>query len=1121
MDNTSPKALHYYNDELHEYLQGSAYTYTFTANARHEDAEYLIEGNKLAFERGDKDYYLNIMSVERTEYEVTVEAYGLSLELLNEYTNAYSAPKAMTAEEYIKAFNFANILTIGVNEVSDKRITHEWTGTDTILARLFSLATVFSAEAEFVAELNDDYSLKRIVLNLYREYDAETGAQGIGSDRQDITLRYGVNVSGVRKISDIREMYTAIRPFGKDDLTVTSLDKKEYDADGNLQYMSPAGDNNIYAVQACEQFPSNLMKSTTDRYICEIWSYDTDNANTLYGQALAQLKKHCIPQIDYEVLGYFDTDIGDTVSITDEAYTPTLYLTARVSEQVRSFTDPTRNKTTFSNFTELQPQISEDLLARMEKLIAENKVYTCMISTDNGIVFKNSEGSTTLTANVRDSGVDVTKDFTIRWKKDGAGLAEGRSIVVNASDVYQKAVYRFEAYDSKGKMRGSYEATVTDVLDGKPTYIHFAYANSADGTKDFSKTDSMREYVGIYADWEVSGSSDPSAYQWSAIKGADGKNGTDGTPGKAGEDGRTPYVHFAYANSSDGKTDFSTSDASNRQYMGNYADFVQADSTDPKDYTWVKVKGEDGRDGTPGPAGTDGKTSYFHVKYSTVANPTTSSQMSETPNVYIGTYVDYTEADSADPKKYTWAKFQGIDGKDGTDGIPGTNGADGKTSYLHIKYSDDGGKTFTANSGETPGDYIGQYVDFTKADSGSVSAYTWKKIKGADGADAVLLAITSSAGTIFKNGAVNTTLTAHLFRGGNELTGTEIAKLGTVKWYKDGSATAASTGITMSASSGGAYRAQLEAGGGVLAVDQIALTDIRDISSITRFYLLRDETEAVPSKPTANPPGAGWQTTEPEYQEGSHKNLYTTERVVYSTGAFSYSDVSLSSSYTAAKKAYEKAESAQSSAKEAVETAKKAGMWVSELEPDDKSRVWCDTGEKPPVIKQHNGTEWVVVNDRTAAENLIYTNLLDEIEKAGGNVMLQVGEKIYDKEDVDNLIASVSTTYQQLADRFELNFSSLTQQINDLDADVEERFIETNKYIRFIDGAIIIGIEDNPLILKMQNDRISFLENGNEVAYISNRRMYITDVEILSSLTVGNFAFVPRNNGNLSFKKIR
>lgn len=147
-------------------------------------------------------------------------------------------------------------------------------------------------------------------------------------------------------------------------------------------------------------------------------------------------------------------------------------------------------------------------------------------------------------------------------------------------------------------------------------------------------------------------------------------------------------------------------------------------------------QGIQGPKGDTGETGASGATTYFHIKYSAVANPTTSSQMSETPDVYIGTYVDTTQADSTDPSKYTWSRFQGLQGPQGEQGIPGTDGssgADGKTSYLHIKYSNDGGQTFTSNNGETVGDYIGQYVDYTEADSTVVTKYKWSKIKGETG----------------------------------------------------------------------------------------------------------------------------------------------------------------------------------------------------------------------------------------------------------------------------------------------------------------------------------------------------------------------------------------------------
>lgn len=147
------------------------------------------------------------------------------------------------------------------------------------------------------------------------------------------------------------------------------------------------------------------------------------------------------------------------------------------------------------------------------------------------------------------------------------------------------------------------------------------------------------------------------------------------------------------------------------------------------------LQGEKGEQGVPGKDG-DGRTSYFHIKYSSVEKPTTSYQMSETPNIYIGTYVDFDPSDSTDPNKYTWYRFQGLQGEKGERGIPGKDG-DGRTTYLHIKYSNDGGKTFTSNNGETVGDYIGTYTDFNPNDSHDTSSYTWAKIKGDQGTEGI------------------------------------------------------------------------------------------------------------------------------------------------------------------------------------------------------------------------------------------------------------------------------------------------------------------------------------------------------------------------------------------------
>lgn len=957
MDNAHKKSMHYWNDDLHEYLQGTANTYTFTVNAKHLDAQHIKAGNKVAFTYKGKSYYLNIVNTDKTEQTITATAWSLSFELINEDAGEYKAGKAMSFEEYLAVFDAERTLKLGLNEVSDKRITNEWTGTTSVLKRLFSLANVFSAEIEFETVLNRDYSLKEIVLNVYRKH-SDTDS-GVGEYRNDIVLRYGKGITGIRKTTDAEKLYTCIQPTGKDGLTINGLEKKEYDENGNIEYFTDGAI--IRAPQARDRFPSNIVNKA-DAYILMRKEYDTDNKDKLYSMALSDLKTASEPVVTYEVDGYFDTNIGDTVRMQDREWTPVLYLQARVSEQVRSLTNPKTAKTVFTNYKELTSEISDSLLQRMQDLINKNKVYTCSISTNNGIIFKNGIGSTTLTAYAYDNGVDVSDKLQFRWSKDGHGFYVGKSVTVNATDVDTKAVYSFEAMEN-GIKRGYYEVTIADLMDGedgkdgeqgpqgekgeqgeqgppgpqgapgldgiqgpkgdqgipgkdgkdgKTQYTHIAYANSADGRTDFSVSDSNREYIGMYVDFTQNDSADPTKYAWSKIKGADG---AIGTPGKPGADGKTPYLHIAYANSADGKTGFSTTDGTNKLYIGQYTDYTQADSTDATKYTWTKIKGEQGErgpqgvpglqgiqgpkgeqgiqgpkgdtgaagvnywrssatidlsdtktydvnkwypvvgsqlptsvynrilvnvslnsgtkpswsthvsgfsvnldlasigsgwgttsgeciiyadtysfcsvspasytqltygsipvlylrgggkyfvktdfvvnwtpkptgytwqngnykqtapvlDSRPVPSGTNikGKSTYFHIKYSAVSNPTTSNQMTEIPNTYIGTYVDFTQEDSTDPKKYTWSRFQGLQGPQGTQGIPGTNGTNGKTSYLHIKYSNDGGKTFTGNSGEDVGTYIGTCVDYNQSDPASVGSYKWAKIKGEQGA---------------------------------------------------------------------------------------------------------------------------------------------------------------------------------------------------------------------------------------------------------------------------------------------------------------------------------------------------------------------------------------------------
>lgn len=486
-NNAAPKAMHFKNDRLHEYVKGNASQFTFKTAAKHPDSQYLIEGNKLAFRWKNKDFDLNIVKVVRNEMTVEITAYSTMFELLYETRGKYSG-SAMTFEQYHNVFDPEKVLVIGINEVSNVKISNKWEGKQTMLARYFSLASVFSAEIEFVTELNDDYSLKQITMNIYKQYSDGIN-QGIGQNRSDLILKYGKGISGITKTSDITKgIYTAILAYGKDGLSISSIERNWYDASGNLEYFTRKGQPRIYAPLARDNFPSNILAPENERYtgyVAEDTEYTSQEA--LLGYMLSELKKLSTPEVTYEIDGKFDVDVGDTIIVEDDGYNPTLYLSVRVAETEKSLSNPSIRKAVISNVKELSSEIDASLLAQVQALIEANKTYTFEILTSSGIVFKNGFGSTTLTARVRDGIKDVTDTFSLKWYKDGISFSNTKTVTINAADIEEKAVFRFEVADDSGNVRGGAEVTVTNIDDGQPGepgetyYPHRGYL-MADGT---------------------------------------------------------------------------------------------------------------------------------------------------------------------------------------------------------------------------------------------------------------------------------------------------------------------------------------------------------------------------------------------------------------------------------------------------------------------------------------------------------------------------------------------------------------------------------------------------------------------------------------------------------------
>ena len=811
--------IKYHLADLEVYAQGSA----FLDLKYYSKTQIVDVGMRLAFVFRNKDYWMTVTSVSReSEYEYQVEARSLSLEALREVRSSYKASRNMTFAEYLNVFDPERSIRLNVNTIANRSRKLEWTGEDTILARILSLATKFDAEIEFETELNDDYSLKEFRLNVH-------ALNELGKDRTGIPFRISNSQLKLIKFkSSIDEFYSAIRGTGKDGLSISGLDKKVYDDEKKLLFYTSG--STIYAPQARDKFISITNKKTSDGYIVrEFDNTEHETKETLYAYMLGELKKHCEPQIDYTIDGYIDADVNDKVLLIDDKYTTDdLMLTARVNKQKWSLIDKLQgnNRTELSNYVRVYNEIADELITRMNALIEANKVYDVQILTSDGYSFKNGQGSTTLTARVMDGPREVTNEFSVNWYRENDLIGPDASITVQASSINEKVVYRIIAYKD-GVERGRSELTLINVndgvggrdgqdgtsvfnfdtnyrykqseidkygavgyrgvwnvigdtspvkvgdtvilsvfntdkqskslifatvnivnstsidcittalvekgevgppgldgrqgdkgdqgiqgrpgIDGRTPYAHIAYADSADGTKNFSVSDSHRLYIGFYTDFNATDSTNPSAYRWTLIKGADGQDGADGLPGKPGADGRTPYFHTAYADSADGQLGFSTTNASGKLYMGTCTDYIKADPTDYRAYTWVKIKGDKGE---TGPAGRDGKgVKSYKITYqagtSGVSYPT-GNWSSTIPTVPKGQYLwsktTLTYTDNTTSDTYSVAYFP-VNGATGATG----NGISSYTAEFYLstsKSTQSGGSWTTTPPTWSNGKYI-------------------------------------------------------------------------------------------------------------------------------------------------------------------------------------------------------------------------------------------------------------------------------------------------------------------------------------------------------------------------------------------------------------------------------
>ena len=669
LNNNVPGMLPYSSSQWHTYLEYSTSTFDFAipkiVNGKlHDDVKYINDQMYVSFyyDNSYHVFYVSQLVENDTSFQVTCN--NTNLELATEGARPLASSNgAKSIEWYLQNLDLLGFagLEIGINEVSDKTRTITFDSQQgTKLEQLHSLMNQFDAEFIFRTELNRDGTLKRFVIDIYQQ--PNENHHGIGKVRGDVILYYQNGLKGVQIASDKTQLFNAGYFVGQEGTNLIDVEFEEKNELGQVEFYSKKGSPMVYAPLSLEKYPSTLRDSDSDRWTRKDFETEYKDVNALKGYALRTIKQYAYPLLTYTVdvqssfiENYKDVNLGDTVKIINNSFRDGLALEARVSEMVISFDMPLNNSVVFSNYRKIVNKPSSELQQRIDEIAARSLPYRVEITTTNGTAFKNGVGRSTVRPVLKQG--DKTVNATWRFVINGEIKYVGTTYDMVASEITQPTALTVSAWVDNKEV-ASEEVTFLNVsdgrnglpgpagpkgdtgakgdkgdtgpqglqgpkgdqgipgvkgTDGKTQYTHIAYADTVSGS-GFSQTDTDKAFIGMYQDFSTTDSRNPQDYRWSKWKGSDGR---DGIPGKAGADGRTPYVHFAYSDSADGRTGFSLTQDGTKRFLGICTNFDKANSTNPADYSWndtagsVSVGGRNLLKGSKGPFKPDKKPTNF------------------------------------------------------------------------------------------------------------------------------------------------------------------------------------------------------------------------------------------------------------------------------------------------------------------------------------------------------------------------------------------------------------------------------------------------------------------------------------------------------------------------------
>lgn len=744
IDNEKPKTLNFYDDTWTRNLQTGSSTYEFSISKKQLVSDtvlertynYLNERSFVSFEYKGKTYLFNVMTVEEDEKKIKCYCENLNLELINEYSNAYEADRAMTFVEYCNAMDLLSMpkLSIGINEISDYKRTLKWEGQDTKLARLISLANKFDAEIDFETFLNADSTIKSFLVNVYHENDGNY--HGVGRVRKDIILVYGKNLKSIKRKIDKTGIFNMTVPSSSDTVEDEPIDTGESsaktvvtkNADGSVTKTTTkkASDGTTVQTKVTTKVVDNADGSrvTTVRteksngLITEKVTTRAANGNTdTQTKTIREATSETAETVDEHITlsGLPDWEIKNDSGVV-EFYKRGEALYAPISAQLypSTFTSDTqgdqwiRRDLTFD--VETDTQLQTEALKQLKAAAYPELTYEFdgYIDADIGDTVQISDSGFTnmLLLEARIFGQKLSFSSEKNWKTTLGNFKALQNML--SSDIQaelEKLVDDAKPYTIRissdngitfknGEGESLIKATLwkgNKVLDADVTWRWALDGNVSVGMQSLVRASTIKNTAVLTVSAYI-GNNEVATTEITLTNvndGADGKNGNDGLPGKDGVGLKSTVVTYGLSTSETTQPTSWTAQVptlTKGKYLWTKTVWTYTNNTSETGYqkTYIAKDGNDGNDGIAGKDGVGIKSTTITYASSTSGTTKPTNGWSSTiPSVSAGNYLwtktVWTYTDNTSETGYSVAKMgeTGAKGDKGDDGAKGDKGETG------------------------------------------------------------------------------------------------------------------------------------------------------------------------------------------------------------------------------------------------------------------------------------------------------------------------------------------------------------------------------------------------------------------------------------------------------------